>query len=451
MEHPRRFRTKAKKHSLTYPKCAVPLDEMLRQLEKIAGHRYGWCLICGEDHEERENDSSVGVHRHVHQEYNPVYNFDTTNCRYWDITYEGKVYHPHFEEMKQRTNHIRYVMKDGNYLVEGLLNGAPVDLEALLQANQHHQAYGYFWVANELKKGKIIDEIDDVAQGFIVNNKRKIEEYEVFLQQKKERREVKPKFLGFQAVDVPVWNTVVDWTNKNFVVVGGSCVLPRRTYKQKQLWICSKKHDLGKSHPWKVTLRKYFRGYDWVTANNHKQRISVKDCDYILLDEFKGGATIHDLKELSQMMGVNIPIRYGQDFYFIKNVPLIVSSQYLPHELFSRPEDKHDVDSLASRFHVCYVDEECRLHPILPPSLPQVVDIVQPPQDLLALDLSFRVNNLVHRLPPQPLFPFSSQREIEIAEQVTAHEDGLFRLQDKLDEDMDESEESTDDLLEGKI
>ena len=60
-----KFRTKAKLQFLTYPQCDMPLQEMLKQLKEIAGHRYGWCVIAAEDHEERENDTNVGVHRHV--------------------------------------------------------------------------------------------------------------------------------------------------------------------------------------------------------------------------------------------------------------------------------------------------------------------------------------------------------------------------------------------------
>lgn len=377
----RNFKTQAKTHSLTYPQCDVPLEEIGRQLKVIAGHRFGWHVISAEDHEERENDSSVGVHRHVHQEYQ-CRAFETINPRYWDITYNDKVYHPHFEKVKHRVSHIKYVIKDGIYIVEGSLKGLPVDIDSIIQASQSKQSYGYHWVATQMKEGKTIDELDDIAPGFIVNNKRKIEEYQVFLSQKKERRAVKPLFGGFDSVQDPNWQKVVSWTNTNFVS-GQLGKMPVREPRQLQLWLTSRRHALGKSYPWKVLLREYFRCYDWVT-NGHKQNSGIVDCDYILLDEFKGGMTIHDLKELSQMYGMNIPIRYGQDIYFKKNVPLIVTSQYEPHQIFSRPEDRDDVDSLASRFLVVYVDEVCYLHtienplPVPPPILENPLPVLEP-------------------------------------------------------------------------
>ena len=107
------FRTDAKLHFLTYPQCDIPLEVMLTKLKEIAGNNYGWCCISAEDHEERENDSNVGVHRHVMQEYN-CKKFCTRNPRYWDIEYNGKTYHPHFEKAQNKVKCLQYVIKDGN-------------------------------------------------------------------------------------------------------------------------------------------------------------------------------------------------------------------------------------------------------------------------------------------------------------------------------------------------
>lgn len=389
------FRRQYKNASFVYSQCPVPIDVLDKHLKEKAGNKFGWHLIVTADHDEKTTDTNkhCGVHLHVHEEYSKKPNI--TNSRHWDIEWEGKVYHPHLEPTISRAGDIKYCLdQETSRVVSGELNGCPVDLTALMEAHQTKQSYGYHWVANQLKEGKTIDDVDDVAQAFVVNNKRKIDEYQVFLQQKKERREIKPLFTGFDDVCYPAWQQIVNWANRNFYS-GVAGKMPSREPRQLQLWIYSTKHNIGKSWPWKVTLREYFRCYDWAT-NGHKQKDSVKDCDYIMFDEFKGGIYIHEFKELAQMYGTNIPIRYGMDIYWKKNVPLIVTSHKTPQEIYTKPEDKDDVESLASRFLIINVDDCCYLHPkedLIPPTI--VIDEVI--HDPLGTDLSFRTTNLVLR------------------------------------------------------
>lgn len=395
------FRRQYKIASYVYSQCDVPLDILDKHLKEKAGNKFGWHLIVSADHAENTTDENkhCGVHRHVHEEYSKKP--DITNSRHWDIEWNGKVYHPHVEKVVKRPKHIKYCLDQAtDRIVSGMLNGCPVDLDAILQSDEKKQSYGYHWVATQLKEGKSLDDIDDVAQAFVANNKRKLEDYQTFLEQKKERRIVRPMFGGFDDVIDPNWQQVVLWGNKNFYS-GIPGKMPNREPRQQQLLIVSKEHGLGKSYPWKFIIREYFQGYDWVT-NGHKQSSSIKDCDFILMDEFKGGVTIHDLKELSQMYGVNVPIRYGQDIYFKKNVPLIITSHKTFDEIYTKPEDKDDVASLTSRFLVVHVDTPCYLHAsedVKPPIIVEKQDSIDP----LGVDLSFREENLVYRVPPTPV------------------------------------------------
>lgn len=352
---PKKFRTASKLHFLTYPQCEIPLEEIQKQLKEKYGDKYGWSVISSEDHEERENDTNVGVHRHVMIEC--CKNFETTNSRYWDLKYQEKVYHPHFEPAKKKVHCLKYVIKDGVYIVDGTYKELPFSIDNYLEANQTKSSYGWTFMANEIKSGKTLDDLDDVCPGNVARDKRKLEEYITFQNEKKIRKTPKPKFLGFQKPrNMPYdWTLIVDWANPNFT--------KPRDLRQDQLWICSKAFKLGKSWPWSVTLRKYFNLYKWSKAE--KQGKQVLTCDYILMDEFKGHMSIADLKELSQMYGVSIDIKFGDITLFEKNVPLIITSNRTPREVYHKCAEE-DIASLLSRFLVVYVDEYCELHPIEP-------------------------------------------------------------------------------------
>lgn len=364
MQNPthKKFRTQAKLHFLTYPQCDVPLEEMLKQLKAKAGDKYGWCLISAEDHEERENDANVGVHRHVMQEYNCA-NFTTSDPRYWDIHHEGKTYHPHFEPVKNKAKCLTYCMKDGQYIFDGNYKDAPFNPEVYLGANKGKQGYGFTYIATQVKQGKTLDQIDDEVPGHVLNHKRKIEEYIVFQQEKANRLIVKPKFFGFEDVEDPEWQKVVDWANKNF--------LEKRTPKQPQLYLWSEQPSLGKTHPWAVTMSEYYNIYEWVKGD--KQGKDLLTCDYILIDEFKGQVTISDLKIISQMMGFNVDIKYGTITRFGRNIPLIITSNH-PLGLVYKNSIYTDIHSCEVRFEIVKVDTLCHLVPktapvvLVPPS-----------------------------------------------------------------------------------
>jgi len=345
------FRTKAKLHSLTYPQCDIPVDFMMAALKKIAGDRWGWALIGAEDHAERTTDEfkHCGVHRHVMQQYE-CKSFDTVNVRYWDIEWNGKNYHPHFEPVKIKAKWLEYCMKDGEYIYEGDYNGAPFDPNTYFQANKSKQSYGFVWMANEIKAGKTLDELDDLVPGHVLQHKRKIEEYQEFQAKKKERRTPKPIFYGFNDVEDPQWQRVVKWANKNF--------LKKRSSKQKQLFLWSEAPNLGKTHPWAETLTEFFKCYNWV--NSERQGKALMDCDYILLDEYKGMLTITDLKRNSQMMKWPVEIKYGDSTEFTRNVPMIITSNHDMRSIYKKC-DYRDIESLEVRFKVVKVDTVCHL------------------------------------------------------------------------------------------
>lgn len=375
-----KFRTRAKLHFLTYPQCPCPKEEAHRQLQEKAGNKYGWCTVSEEDHEARENDTSAGVHLHVMQEYSK--NFDTSDPRYWDIVYEGVTYHPHFEPVKNKAKCLQYVIKDGNYMVHGTYKDAPFNIDVYLDANGKKQGYGFTFLATEIKKGKTLKEIDELCPGHVLNHKRKLVEYMELQEQFKRQAIVRPTFHGFNSVEDFYWSLVVNWANVNF--------LQLRERRQRQLWLWSRQPELGKSFPWCITMRAYKTCYEWLYGP--KQSKEILECDYILIDELKGGITVTELKSLSQMYGMMLDIKYGEPRFFNKNVPLIITSNRPPREIYHKCTNE-DMESLESRFEIIEVNTRCHLIPKAlpdppePEPLPQPEPDVVPPEDVQEEDL----------------------------------------------------------------
>jgi len=339
----------------------MPVQEMLIQLKEKYGHKYGWCVISAEDHEERENDANVGVHRHVMIEC--CKNFETENCKWWDLKYQDKVFHPHFEPVKNKVKCLQYTIKDDDYIVDGTYKELPFSIETYLEANgSKKQGYGFTYIANEIKKGKTLYELDDVIPGHVLNHKRKIEEYINFQEEKKLAQIKMPTFPGFLIEDrMPYdWKRIAEWANENF--------LKPRAPRQPQLWIWSREPEMGKTYPWAIIMRNYFKCYEWVYGN--KQDKSILNADYILLDELKGGITVGELKSLSQMYGMNLDIKYGSITHWGKNVPLIVTSNRPPREIYTKQPNEEMV-SLESRFFVINIDEPYHLKVKEPEELSQ--------------------------------------------------------------------------------
>lgn len=327
------------------------------------------------------------------------------------------------EPVKNKKKCMQYVIKDGVYIQDGTLNDAPFQIDSWLQSTVTKSGYGFTYMANALKEGKTLDQLDDDIGGHVMNHKRKIEEYAVFLQEKKIRNTPKPKFPGFKNVRDPQWQKVVNWCNKNFL-------LPREK-RQDQLWLWSAKPKLGKSWPFAVQLRDFFNLYEW--APEEKQESSIKDAQYLLFDDFHGTCTVSMLKRLAQMYGTIVPIKLGTRVDFRQNIPMIITSNDDPRGVFTNVETNH-IGALEDRFEIIEVTTRCWLQ------LKEEVQILVPATPTLSPPISEQDARLLLDTPlppyPQPL------QNIQPQDMDTGN-DLQVDLGDK--EDISEMSDSDDD------
>lgn len=315
--------------------------------EALPDNPVKWVMLCHEDHAPLEEEEMVdhGVHIHIVFALTKRWKCPA-DMEFFDALY-GK--HPHIQVCRKPQHAIRYAGKDGDF------DTYNVDFEAICTALDTKKGYSFEAAANEIKKGTTLEQLWEIAPAFVLREKRKLEECISITESWKRNKIILPRFPGFQKSSErtdPAWQVIIDWANKNFLK-------PRRK-RQKQLWIWSKEFKIGKSWPWAVTLREYFRCYEWNKGD--KQAKDLLTCQYILIDELTGGITVGTLKSLSQMMGMMVDIKYGDLTWWNLNVPCIVTSNKPPAEVYKNCA-REDIESLESRFKIAnpYLKQFCKV------------------------------------------------------------------------------------------
>lgn len=335
----------------------------VRRGMRAGEQRLGFAVISAENHddepEEAQREGLIGEHRHGLLVCKPKTRFTTEDCRFWDLHYEGRTYHAEYtpmgKEKEDKFNVANYVIKKGNYIQWGKFKGADFDVNAYILAHKTHQAYGFVKASRDMAdRGATIDDLMHKSPEFVMQHKRKIDEFAQYLEERAVRQKQWPVFPGVQDVPRNVecwedWQKVVDWINKEFLHYG------QRVPRQKQLWLWSYAHHLGKSYFFTEMLSDYFPLGQWCSTEK-KQHRSLKDAKYIVYDNYKGSMPCNEMGKFVQMYkGYPLDIKCEPQWICNKNLPVIVTAQGPPSEIYKNCEGE-DVRALESRFIIVNVE-----------------------------------------------------------------------------------------------
>lgn len=122
LTQPTKFQLSAKNLFLTYPQCPATKQFILDYMHEIFDiDKY---IVAQETHEDGNS------HLHVHLKL--VKRKCIKNCRYADIEYEDKVYHPNMQAVRNPIAVRKYVTKDKNYIHN--YDKSPVQLDTWSEA-----------------------------------------------------------------------------------------------------------------------------------------------------------------------------------------------------------------------------------------------------------------------------------------------------------------------------
>lgn len=254
------FHIRAKGFFLTYPQCPLTKDALQTSLlEKLGGEPLvKWMLIC----QERHQDGNLHLHT-CFQLNDPK---DVKRADFFDI--QG--FHPNVQTMKNPPKAIAYCKKTDK---EPLMMGEVPNKETT------HQSKKNDLVAQLILDGATAQTLLTDHAGFVLQHKRKIEEFENFAKRIKER-ESKAKWLG--GIRFKTFNSehdaVCGWLEKN--------IMRQRDFKSPQLLV-SAPHNMNKTSLVNM-LEKYLRIYYPPQTENYYDFYDDNEFDLVVFDEFTG-------------------------------------------------------------------------------------------------------------------------------------------------------------------
>jgi len=318
------FRIQSKNIFLTFPQCQTSLSLFQEKINEFFGENLEKGVICQEDHKDQEG-------QHLHAAVCLKKAMNSRDKRVFD-TLVVPPKHPNI--MTRFTGGalkaFQYVMKDGNFLPLG----TGFDLSTFIEQASKKKDTKTSLILKDIQKGTSLDELVDDHAEYLLQNLRKVKEYLDFLS----LRERRMLFAEAQTQRVRVspadsysssWNQeIASWLNLN--------LRNQRAHRQKQLWICAPP-GMGKTSM-VMMLEKEFKlqVYYWPKEEVWWDAYSDGAYDLIVLDEFHSQKTITQLNPILSGDPTPLSRRCSAPLTKRDNLPVIIMSNYLPEECFSK-------------------------------------------------------------------------------------------------------------------
>lgn len=306
----KRFRLQGKNYILTFPQCDVKKEVAVERLEQKWKDDLKGYIVCEEAHKDGT------PHLHVFLQFREKQSFCKTDC--FDFI-GGK--HGNYQVARSVRGSVEYVTKAGNYVAKG------VDVESIKKKKSPKSTE----VAKMLMEGKSVAEVNAVDPGYVMINKRKIEEYESWIKCENAKKSkidwIPPKTDGLTGAN----KQIAEWICLN--------IRQKRTFKAPQLFIHGPK-NLGKTSliEW---LEKSLSVYHIPLTEDFYDHYS-DDYDLCVLDEFKGHKTVQWLNLFLQGGPMTIRKKGSQSMKYA-NLPVVILSNFSLRNCYWKDE-KGDVD-----------------------------------------------------------------------------------------------------------
>lgn len=320
---PKKFRMSGMSYFLTFAQCSEKKEDVAKRIEDKWPSDIKGYIVCEEQHKDGT------PHLHVFLQFTKRKNFKDSNC----FDFLGKQ-HGSYEVAKSIRGSVTYVTKAGNYIAKG------VDVDAI-KAKKASRSTEY---ATMLMEGKSLSEINKIDPGYVMLNKRKLEEYEQWCAceagKKRKLAWVPPSLDGLTDSN----KEIAQWICSN--------IRQPRKFKAPQLFITGKT-NLGKTSlvEW---LEKFLSVYHIPHTEDFYDLYS-DDHDLVVFDEFKGQKTIQWMNLFLQGAVMNIR-KKGSQYMKTKNLPVIILSNYSIGDCYPKARDDGRLDTLLSRLTIVEVD-----------------------------------------------------------------------------------------------
>lgn len=317
------FQMQGKNYILTFPQCDVKKEVASERIEQKWGAGLKGYIVCEEAHKDGT------PHLHVFLQFHEK--IRTRDTAFFDFI-GGK--HGNYQVAKSVKGSVEYVTKAGNYVAKG------VDVESIKKKKSPKNEE----VAKSIMEGKSLVEINKENPGYVMINKRKIEEYESWVKCENAKKQkidwIPPSLDGLTDANLQI----AKWICSN--------IRQPRKFKAPQLYIHGPR-NLGKTSliEW---LERSLSVYHMPTMEEFYDQYS-DDYDLVVIDEFKGQKTIQWLNQFLQ--GSPMPIRKkGSQSMKLKNLPVVILSNYRLSEVYAKAANDGRLNTLECRLEIVEVD-----------------------------------------------------------------------------------------------
>jgi len=317
------FRIESKSIFLTYPQCQTSLSSFQKKINEFFGENLEKGVISQESHKD------LGLH--LHAAISLKERFRSRDPKVFDCLVDPPK-HPNIQTRFSGgiLKAFLYVMKEGNFMSLG----QAFNLSAFIEAAEKKKSTKTALILKDIKEGQTLDDLVEDHSEYLLTNLRKVKEYMEFLS----LRERRLAFAEAQTLKVHVrpanncftsWNQeIASWLKLN--------LREKRAHRQKQLWICARP-GMGKTSLI-MMLEKEFKlsVYYWPKEEVWWDAYSDGAYDLIVLDEFHSQKTITQLNPILSGDPTPLSRRCSAPLTKRDNLPVIIMSNYLPEECFSK-------------------------------------------------------------------------------------------------------------------
>jgi len=289
-----------------------------------------FAIVSREDHKDAE-----GEHLHCMISFKKQQN---KSGHQWLDDLAGK--HGNYQAARNLTDVIQYVVKDGDYVCHNIDPTLYLS-QRLKKKSTKGSKSGEISAFIKEHADATIDTIDDMDSGFVLTNKRKLQEYISYQQAKRMKLNLLP-WVQFDLDRFPNADfnfKIAKWVNEN--------VKTPREFKQKQLFIWSEGPNTGKTHLI-MELSKYLAVFH-VPKTKFCDGYESGRFDLVVCDEFKAHFTIQFLNEFLQGSKMHLDQK-GSGTWKTDNPPMIFLSNFSLDDCYHRKQGTGSLDALKARF-----------------------------------------------------------------------------------------------------
>lgn len=276
--------------------------------------------------EEKHEDGSLHLHCYVTYEKQKR----ISRADYFDIGNPedpDQVFHPNIQSVKNALKCVEYITK---------FDKEPAQHNIDYKAITSKKSSKFAVVAQKVMDGKSLLEINNDDPGFVLQHKRKLEEYQAWIVMKKPRLDLLP----WQPVPVPAFGPeyqLATWLNDNLFHTS-------RPIKSPQLYLFSPP-NCGKTTliTW---LSRFCRIYYMPLLEDFYDFYDDDSYDLVVVDEFKGQKQIQFLNQWLDGQVCTVRVKGGQRLK-TRNLPTIILSNWALSDVYSGAIEKSGKDVIA--------------------------------------------------------------------------------------------------------